>query len=546
MKKIPILLTFLLGILMSFTLAAQPFAVGETSETFTDPARGNRSIPTAIYYPATSAGNNTPAAMGEFPLIIFGHGFLIGYTQYEWLAEALVPCGYIVAFPNTETGFPNHANFGGDLAFLVPAIRGENTDATSPLFGIVGTTAALGGHSMGGGASFLGAENNTDIDALFNFAAAETNTSAIAAAANVLVPTMVIEGSDDCVTPSASHSGAMYDNLSVSCRTLVNITGGSHCQFANADFTCGLGQFGCGGSISLAAQEQEVIDHLKPWLDTYLKGDCDQLDILEANLIAETDVVYDWVCPTIDTCNVCLTASYPLPCGLQPDSVSVAVSVLLEGTYDAAGTMRNSLGALIPLSQPYNAAPYNYTGTESIASVPADMVDWVLVEMRSGTPDITAPSKQTVVEETRAAILLTDGRVVDVDGVSPVAFKNNVYFGSNYYICVRHRNHLDVVSATSVLAQSGVVTYDFTTGVSQALGAVQQALSADGRGMMFAGEYTQDGIIQLTDRDDWRVSPAILNIYNLLDGNLDGVIQVTDYDAWYPNRSVLGINELDY
>jgi len=247
-----------------------------TNITFNDPARGGRSIPTQIYYPAVSAGTNATPATGQHCLVVFGHGFLIGYSQYQWLANALVPNGYIVAFPDTETGFPSHGDFGDDIAFLVGAIQAEGSVSGSVLFGAVGTKSAVGGHSMGGGASFLAAGGNTGIDALFNFAAAETNPSAIAAAGNVSVPTLVFEGTDDCVTPSAGNTGDMYAALGVACKSLVSITGASHCQFANNDFVCGLGQIGCGGSITQASQESTVITYLLPFLNYHLKEDCDE------------------------------------------------------------------------------------------------------------------------------------------------------------------------------------------------------------------------------------------------------------------------------
>lgn len=290
MKTICYLLVSFLTITCLNTFA-QPFAIGSTSITFNDPARSGRSIPTEIYYPATSAGTNTSPATGPHCLVVFGHGFLIGYAQYQWLANTLVPNGYIVAFPDTETGFPSHGDFGDDIAFLVGAIQAEGANASSVLLGAVGTKSAIGGHSMGGGASFLAAAGNTGIDALFNFAPAETTPSAIGAASTVGVPTLVFEGTDDCVTPSAGNSGDMYTNLSTVCHSLISITGASHCQFANSDFICGLGQIGCGGNISQGAQESEVITYLLPFLDYHLKEDCDQgtiFDNLITNPIAST------------------------------------------------------------------------------------------------------------------------------------------------------------------------------------------------------------------------------------------------------------------
>ncbi len=267
-----------LCLLISNVLFAQ-FSIGDTFFPFTDPARANRSVPTYVFYPANSAGNNVAPAVGEFPVISFGHGFSIGWQDYTWVADALVPCGYIVAFPDTETGSiappPDHAEFGRDIAFVVQAIQAEGLNSGSVLFNAVGSTAAFAGHSMGGGCSFLATTSNPSIDAVFNFAAAETNNaSAIAAAGNYSGKVLIIEGSDDCVTPSAGNTGDMYNGSPSNCKSKVNITGASHCQFASNNGVCTLGELFCSSGINLATQEQLTIDWVKPFVDLYLKNDC--------------------------------------------------------------------------------------------------------------------------------------------------------------------------------------------------------------------------------------------------------------------------------
>ena len=160
-------------LLMSAGVMAQ-YPVGNRTITYTDPDRGGRSVETVFYYPATTAGSNQPFAVGDFPLIVFGHGFSMGQDAYGNFVSALVPHGYILAFPTTEGGMsPSHGNFGADLEFLIRRIRMEGANnVASFLYGHVGETSALMGHSMGGGSSFLAAANNLHINALINFAAA--------------------------------------------------------------------------------------------------------------------------------------------------------------------------------------------------------------------------------------------------------------------------------------------------------------------------------------------------------------------------------------
>ena len=226
-------------------------------------------------------------------------------------------------------------------------------------------------------------------------------------------------------------------------------------------------------------------------------------------------------------------------------SSELSLKVFLEGAYNpTTQTMRTTLAEqnLLPLSQPYNVPPWNYNGTETITNMPLDVVDWVLVEMRTGTPSETGTPTTDLVE-TKAGLLLSNGQVVDTNN-EPLNFEN-LNHGTHYQIVVRHRNHLDVISTWSVKALNGM-TYDFTTGANYAYGPSQQKTNSDGTAALFVGDYTTDGIIQNSDSDAWLSNPAALYTYDPIDGNLDGIIQITDYDAWYPNRSKIGVVEIRY
>jgi hypothetical protein len=273
-----ILPSVLLAVFVAQAAFAQPFDIGQTSRNYVDPARGNRSVPAEIFYPADTPGVDVPVAGSPgtaFPVITFGHGFLIPWDDYDYIWNGLVPEGYIVVMAKTEGGLlPNHLNFGLDLAFLVEALRGEGEDSGSIFHERVAETAAVMGHSMGGGASFLGAESCSTLTAITNLAAAETNPSAISAAGNIDVPAFIFAGSKDCVTPPANHQLPMYNALASACKTYINITGASHCQFAEYNFTCSLGEIGCSSpDITRGEQHALVLLHLIPWLDFNLKQD---------------------------------------------------------------------------------------------------------------------------------------------------------------------------------------------------------------------------------------------------------------------------------
>ncbi|MEZ4959267.1 MAG: T9SS type A sorting domain-containing protein [Saprospiraceae bacterium] len=282
-------------------LAAQPFEVGHTALTFTDPARNNRSVPCEIYYPADSAGDNVPLAAqgGAFPVVSFGHGFVMTWEAYQNIWEAVVPEGFILVFPNTETNFsPSHQDFGLDLAFAVARVRALGQDAGSLLFNRTGTTSCVMGHSMGGGASFLAAQSDTSISAIATLAPAETSTSAIQAAADLQIPALIFAGSNDCVTPPGVHQLPMYDALSSICKTYISITGGSHCQMANNNLLCSIGEASCTPAPAISRAEQHLIigRYLLPWLKFQLKGDCPAGEVFDAAIATDPAITYQRTC----------------------------------------------------------------------------------------------------------------------------------------------------------------------------------------------------------------------------------------------------------
>lgn len=252
-------------------------------------------IQTFVFYPATVDGNNAPIVDDgtKFPVVSFGHGFVMSPTAYNWLVNALVPYGYILAFPGTETGVPpNHSNFGKDEIYVARAIKALGDSSNSIFYRKTAEYNAIGGHSMGGGASYLGMQNVSDITTFFNFSAAETflNESAITKAKVCRRPALVFTGSKDCIAPAAGNSLDMYKNLASEYKVFANILNGSHCQFADPNETpCELGeQLSCASNVYITRiqQQQRVMLLLKPWLDFWLKRDCNAITTFYDNAAA--------------------------------------------------------------------------------------------------------------------------------------------------------------------------------------------------------------------------------------------------------------------
>ncbi len=140
---------------------------------------------------------------------------------------------------------------------------------------------------------------------------------------------------------------------------------------------------------------------------------------------------------------------------LGKDALFVQPKIFLQGAY-SGGLMKSNLSAnsLVPTTEPFAALGYAgiQNASESIPVIPAgggntpvatDIVDWVLVELRSSADPST-------VVATRAALLQSDGNVIDADLLNRKAVGFIGVAAGDYYVAVRHRNHLGVMSKTTI------------------------------------------------------------------------------------------------
>ena len=294
--KINLVLIFLF--FFSLNLWPQNFNIGHISTSFYDNAR-NRNVAAEIYYPADANGDGVSISIGTFPVIVFGHGFLISWDAYENFWISLVSEGYILCFPTTEMGFtPNHQFFADDLRFVSNQMQLESQSNSSIFYNSVLPKTGMMGHSMGGGASFLAAENNPNITTLINFAAAETSPSAISAASNITIPSLIFSGIDDCVSPPISTQNIMFDSLISICKTQINIINGGHCYFANENVLCSFGESSCNSNLNIARLEQQSVtnDFLKIWLNFYLKSNQNSFSVFNDSLQSSSRITYSQFC----------------------------------------------------------------------------------------------------------------------------------------------------------------------------------------------------------------------------------------------------------
>lgn len=178
----------------------------------------------------------------------------------------------------------------------------------------------------------------------------------------------------------------------------------------------------------------------------------------------------------------------------------------LQGAYQSNSLMKTSLNNLVPGTQPYYVSPWNYNGNESINPVPANMVDWVLVELRNS-------ADPTIIMARRAAILMSDGTVADTNLLSTISFPG-ISAGS-YFLCIHHRNHFPVMSANPVSIPNSL-PYDFSDTLNfPPYGGGDKALIEIEPGIfgMIAGDVNKDGVLKYSGPANDR-GPVLQHIVN--------------------------------
>jgi len=71
----------------------------------------------------------------SFPVVVFGHGFVMPAKSYKNIWKALVPEGYIFAIPGKERGIaPSHLDLANDLVFVLSELKKFNNDSTSAFY----------------------------------------------------------------------------------------------------------------------------------------------------------------------------------------------------------------------------------------------------------------------------------------------------------------------------------------------------------------------------------------------------------------------------
>lgn len=240
----------------------------------------------------------------------------------------------------------------------------------------------------------------------------------------------------------------------------------------------------------------------------------------------------DWLDPT----NSVMTLN-----GFDPNSsqapLQLSLKVFLQGPFDSNSDLMDDqmrASAYLPISEPYTGLGYGFIGggdesvNQGVLNTTGSnaIVDWALVELRN-------KNNNTQVLYSRSALVQRDGDLVDTDGSSPLSFSADE---DDYYIAVRHRNHLGFMLSSTVHLSGTLTSLNLTNGSLSTYGT-QGLFNSSGTYLMWSGDVNFNGATQYTgsgnDRDPiltevgGTVPTATSTGYKGEDVNLNGVVQYT-------------------
>ncbi|CAL2104308.1 exported protein of unknown function [Tenacibaculum sp. 190130A14a] len=209
------------------------------------------------------------------------------------------------------------------------------------------------------------------------------------------------------------------------------------------------------------------------------------------------------------------------------NTITMSIKAFLQGAASNPNTgeesfMRDDLrvGGLLPTTSPYSDAlttdisVFNTTGSNAI-------VDWIWIELRDAIDG-------SVVVDGKSGLLQRDGDIVGIDGVSPINFTQTA---GNYFIVIKHRNHLSVQSINTHNLSASNTSIDYSSDNTSLKGTANAVINM-GNGIFAipVGDQDDNGQIQNAD-----VSAVIQLLggsgYNKADMDMNGQIQNTDINT---------------
>ena len=196
--------------------------------------------------------------------------------------------------------------------------------------------------------------------------------------------------------------------------------------------------------------------------------------------------------------------------------------VWLQGPYDTNThemTTALNFAGIIPLTSPYADDP------RRVSAIPSNATDWVLLQLQSSTNSTPFVSK--------SVFLGQEGTLLSDSGAAELMLEAST---GSYYVAIKHRNHLAVMSAEPVAFTNQMVSYDFTRNVDHFYGGTNGAVRLESNAWgMIAGDADGDGEILNVDALLYDTQTNSTG-YKRADFNLDGVVSHDDHDIFWSNN----------
>ena len=204
--------------------AVGTYAVGTTRLTVT--AGAGRSLPTTVWYPATSAPGGTVVdrAKAPYPLIVFSQGYDEPVTGYQALLVDWASAGFVVAgptYPRTDPSDPagvdenDIVNHPADLRAVITTLLGDSAGSGTVLSGLLDAArVGVTGQSDGGDVSLAVSAGSCCTDGRVKAAAILSGAELAAFGGSYFggrsVPLLVVQGTADTINPPGC-SAQIYD-----------------------------------------------------------------------------------------------------------------------------------------------------------------------------------------------------------------------------------------------------------------------------------------------------------------------------------------------
>ncbi len=234
-----------------------------------------------------------------------------------------------------------------------------------------------------------------------------------------------------------------------------------------------------------------------------------------------------------------ITNSLDLQNYVEKRAVILNLKIFLAGSmHNNSDTMTTSLNYknLLPLVPPDtlsgNSEPFIYYRdrseevTQKFFQTHRDIVDWIIIEIRDF-------KNMNYAIDTLAAFLRKDGKVLSISGDSVITLSENI-LPDNYYIIIRHRNHLSVMSSIPIFLSSDSYLYDFSECIENFYGN-DAALLGNGKYGMYPGDADLNGIVNISDYQLFKNNSITANTgYLKTDFNMDGILTGSDFNIFAP------------